>query len=142
MKKILTFVIIISLGVLALGLSKNDNQEKRIDEWAKQSALLFQDTAKFFSSLQPDTPIEIDEVDEQIQTLLPSQEIDLRYDPSLDSSINLSSEQPISVTPNALLPNLFNPKEKSGTSVKGQIFTDEEDKVIGAEVQLAIPTDM
>jgi len=141
-KKILTFVIIISLGVLALGLSKNDNQEKRIDEWAKQSALLFQDTAKFFSSLQPDTPIEIDEVDEQIQTLLPSQEIDLRYDPSLDSSINLSSEQPISVTPNALLPNLFNPKEKSGTSVKGQIFTDEEDKVIGAEVQLAIPTDM
>lgn len=142
MKKILTFVIIISLGVLALGLSKNDNQEKRIDEWAKQSALLFQDTAKFFSSLQPDTPIEIDEVDKQIQTLLPSQEIDLRYDPSLDSSINLSSEQPISVTPNALLPNLFNPKEKSGTSVKGQIFTDEEDKVIGAEVQLAIPTDM
>lgn len=135
-------MIIIGLGILALGLSKNDNQEQRIDEWAKQSALLFQDTAKFFSSLQPDTPIEIDEVDEQIQTLLPSQEIDLRYDPNLDSSINLSSEQSISVTPNALLPNLFNPKEKSGTSVKGQIFTDEEDKVIGAEVQLAIPTDM
>jgi hypothetical protein len=141
-KIFLTFIVVIGLVVVAVGLSKNDNQEQRIDDWAKQSALLFQDTATFLSSLKSDIPAEVDAIDEKIQTLLPNKSIDLRYEPDLNESINLANDQPINVGPNALLPNLFGAKQKSGTSLKGQIFTDEEDKIIGAEVQLAIPTDM
>ena len=141
-KVFFALLFVVGISVLAIGIANRDDQEQNIDDWAKQTAQLFKDTAKFLSSLPSDVPAGVDDIDEKLQTLLPSDDIDLRYEPDLNETINLADGQPISVSPDALLPNLFDPKQKSGTSVKGQIFTDEKDKIIGAEVQLAIPTDM
>ncbi len=41
-----------------------------------------------------------------------------------------------------LLPNLFNPQQNEGTSLSGKVHMDEDDNIIGAEVQVAIPTSL
>ncbi|MFY0700841.1 MAG: hypothetical protein JXR04_08460 [Bermanella sp.] len=142
MKVFLALVFVAGISFIILAIANRDDQEQNIDDWAKQSAQLFKDTAQFFSSLPSEVSKDVKEIDEKLESLLPSDDINLRYEPNLDETIDVAQGQPVSVAPDALLPNLFDPKEKSGTSVKGQIFTDEKDKIIGAEVQLAIPTDM
>ncbi|MGB3666150.1 MAG: hypothetical protein WA963_04265 [Bermanella sp.] len=142
MKVFLALVFVAGISFIILAIANRDDQEQNIDDWAKQSAQLFKDTAQFFSSLPSEVSKDVEEIDEKLESLLPSDDINLRYEPNLDETIDVAQGQPVSVAPDALLPNLFDPKEKSGTSVKGQIFTDEKDKIIGAEVQLAIPTDM
>ena len=141
-KVLLVFLVVVAL-ILTYLFSNESRREQHLDDWAKQSAELFQDTAAFFSSLKSDeSPID-DTWDEQLQSLLPSDTLDLKYAPDIDDNAGIVETQPQSIAPSALLPNLFDVKRPaSGTSVKGQIFTDEEDKIIGAEVQLAIPTDM
>tara|TARA_B100001063_G_scaffold246909_1_gene288466 strand:- start:1833 stop:2267 length:435 start_codon:yes stop_codon:yes gene_type:complete len=141
-KVFLALVFVAGISFIILAIANRDDQEQNIDDWAKQSAQLFKDTAQFFSSLPSEVSKDVEEIDEKLESLLPSDDINLRYEPNLDETIDVAQGQPVSVAPDALLPNLFDPKEKSGTSVKGQIFTDEKDKIIGAEVQLAIPTDM
>jgi hypothetical protein len=141
-KVFLALVFVAGISFIILAIANRDDQEQNIDDWAKQSVQLFKDTAQFFSSLPSEVSKDVEEIDEKLESLLPSDDINLRYEPNLDETIDLAQGQPVSVAPDALLPNLFDPKEKSGTSVKGQIFTDEKDKIIGAEVQLAIPTDM
>ncbi|WP_353351237.1 hypothetical protein [Oceaniserpentilla sp. 4NH20-0058] len=146
MKK-LSLLVLVVLITIAAGLSTHDESGQQIDEWAKQTAVLFKDSIHFFSSLKPspstdqDTLDEIQKIDEAIESLLPGQPIDLRYLPEPDSDIKIASDTP-NTTPNDLLPNLFIPNKTSGASVKGELFTDEEDKIIGGKVQLAIPTDM
>lgn len=142
MKVFLALVFVAGISFIILAIANRNDQEQNIDDWAKQSAQLFKDTAQFFSSLPSEVSQDVEEIDEKLESLLPSDDINLRYEPNLDETIDVAQGQPVSVAPDALLPNLFDPKEKSGTSVKGQIFTDEKDKIIGAEVQLAIPTDM
>lgn len=145
-KKLSLLVIVVALTIIA-GLSTHDESGQQIDEWAKQTAVLFQDSIHFFSSLKSSPPTdqdtldEIQKIDEAIESLLPGQSIDLHYRPELNSGINMASDTP-NISPNDLLPNLFIPNKKSGASVKGELFTDEEDKIIGGKVQLAIPTDM
>ena len=140
-------VILVSAGIITLTalfvLFSPTQHEDQLDDWAKQSVQLFQDTAQFFSSLKPEEVLSDDTLDEQLQSLLPSDTLDLKYEPDIDNNPEIVETQPPSIAPSALLPNLFDVKRPAnGTSVKGQIFTDEEDKIIGAEVQLAIPTDM
>ena len=142
MKVILVSVCIITLTALFVLFSPSQHEDQ-LDDWAKQSVQLFQDTANFFSSLKPDEVLSSDTLDEQLQSLLPSETLDLKYEPDINNNPDIVETQPQSIVPSALLPNLFDVKRPTtGTSVKGQIFTDEEDKIIGAEVQLAIPTDM
>jgi len=145
-KKLVLALCVIVLTVLA-GLSSHEEPGQQIDEWAKQTAILFQDSFQFFTSLKPDTPStqetldEIEEIDKAIESLLPNQRLNLNYDSHLEPSIDVASQHP-DISPEALLPNLFEPIEKKGASVKGEIMRDEEDKIIGGKVQLAIPTEM
>ncbi|MFY0641126.1 MAG: hypothetical protein JXR16_08780 [Bermanella sp.] len=142
MKVLLVSAVIITLTALFMLFSPS-HREDQLDDWAKQSVQLFQDTAHFFSSFKTDEILSDDTLDEQLQSLLPSETLDLKYAPDIDNNPDIVETQPKSIAPSALLPNLFDVKRTAnGTSVKGQIFTDEEDKIIGAEVQLAIPTDM
>lgn len=145
-KKISLLLIIVVVSIIA-GLSTHEEPSQQIDEWAKQTALIFQDSVDFFTSLKSSIPAdkatldEIKQIDEAMESLLPGQSVDLHFDPELNNQIDFASEQP-NISPDALLPNLFVPKEKSGTSVKGEIYTDDEDKIIGGKVQLAIPADI
>ena len=144
MKVFLVLFVFFAASVAVFGLYQDDSQEQHIDEWAKQSVQLFKESARFFSSIETDvdTPPKVDSLDEKLQTLLPSENVDLDYKPDFEETLALADSQTSEISSDALLPNLFAKQEKSGTSVKGQIFTDEEDNIIGAEVQLAIPTDM
>jgi hypothetical protein len=145
------FVLLIMSALAAVYLfSSNTDPEQHIDDWAKQSAALFQDTASVFSSFKSDTPSEPttddtseETFDEKLQNLLPSEELNLSYEPDFEGSTEIANGESGSILPSTLLPNLFDVKPGSNSaSVKGQIFRDEKDKIIGAEVQLAIPTDM
>jgi hypothetical protein len=141
--KVLFVSLLVAVFIATYLFSEKHKHEQHLDDWAKQSALLFQDTANFFSSLKSDEPLTPDTLDEELQDLLPSNQLNLRYEPDFESAIKIGNTEPDSILPSALLPNLFMPKQPStGTSVKGQLFTDEKDNIIGAEVQLAIPTDM
>jgi len=144
--KIFSAILISTIIVFVIGFSiSDDKNDEHIDDWAKQTLALFKDTAGFFSSLRPETPDAVDNtIDDELNALLPSESVDLRYEPNLEETVNLANGESVDVSPDALLPNLFETKPKSGnaTSVKGEIFTDEKDKVIGGKVQLAIPTDM
>ena len=148
MKKLSLALFVVVLTVLA-GLSSHDESGQQIDEWAKQTAALFQDSFAFFASLTPDSADsfeqdaidEIKQIDEAIESLLPNQGINLNYDAHLEPAIDIASQHP-NLSPEALLPNLFTLDAKKGASVKGEVLKDEEDKIIGGKVQLAIPTDM
>ena len=80
---------------------------------------------------------------------LEEESLDLKLEALLPSSQLVSSDQPdlspksdSEVPDTALLPDLFQKDEKAGTSFTGQVHTDENDNIIGAEVQVAIPTDI
>lgn len=140
--KIFSVLLLSFIALLIFGLSTKENHDQHIDDWAKQTVQLFEDTATFFASLKSDSADKLHEMDDELKQLLPSESVDLRYEPNLDETLEVSSNQPMDITPSALLPDLFNQKQETGTSVKGKIYTDEKDKIIGGQVQLAIPTDM
>lgn len=139
-----TFFITLSaiiVSIFAFQVFTSSQQSDDLDEWGQQTLALFKDTAQFFSSFgdksQPDNIL-----DDELKALLPSDTVELRFEPQLDETLEIANGQPADISPEALLPNLFEAQEKTGTSVKGELFTDKEDKIIGAKVQVAIPTDM
>lgn len=107
-----------------------------IEDWMSHTGTLFESALSVFSSESNEPPQAPDSVDERIESLLPNQVIDLslpREDDALSENQGRDPEQ-------ALLPNLFVKKDQPKTQFKGQVHMDENDKIIGAEVQVAIPT--
>ncbi|NVK38438.1 MAG: hypothetical protein HWE18_10965 [Gammaproteobacteria bacterium] len=141
MKTFFITLAIIIAGLASFQLYQSSNEDDALNEWGQQTLELFQGTAEFFSSLSSN-PKATDELDEELKALLPNEKVELRFEPQLEETLNVANGEPTDISPEALLPNLFQNKEKSGTSVKGEIFTDKEDKIIGGKVQVAIPTDM
>lgn len=134
---------------MVTGVSNHDDSRQQIDNWITHTALIFQDSADFFSSIKSsikesqhvDPQENIKRMDDAIQSLLPQQSIDLEYSAPLAPPIDIAADTP-NIAPHDLLPNLFTPRVKSGASFKGEVVKDVEDKIIGGKVQLAIPTDL
>lgn len=135
MKKFVSIVIIIIASLGSYWLYQTEDQRPCIEDWAAQTASFFSNAGDFLNNIKLPSPKEADPVDEALQALLPSSTIDLRYQAE-DSEI-----QSIADLETPLLPNLFEKKQDGpSTKVSGQVHTDDDDKIIGAELQVAIPT--
>lgn len=140
MKAIIAIFVVVAVSV-SVGIFVNVESNKKeicIEDWYAQTSQLFQSASGFFSS-NGTTSHEADTLDAKLQALLPTDNMDLSYHSNeVDSGIN-----PLATgTKQALLPNLFNPTKDTSTQIKGQVFTDEKDNIVGAELNLSIPADI
>ncbi len=139
---LLLLTLLLSAGSLTWYFQE-ESKRPCIEDWANQTQLLFTDASEYFHqfSLPKEQPSEADLLDKKLQELLPTDSMDLTYRPPTETApehttIALDSSQP------KLLPDLFNTSKEEGTSVSGKVHMDEDDNIIGAEVQVAIPTSM
>lgn len=138
LKAIVSIVVLIAISG-GLFYSQKDNQDQLyIEDWYKQTAQIFSSASHFFDGMGSPSG-DYKELDEQLQTLLPQDNIDLSYNedlPTLTISQTQTSEKP------ELLPDLFHKKNNPSTKINGQVFTDDNDNIVGAEVNLSIPADI
>ena len=137
----ITLFIITAISLTAWFFQSQPNQSQ-MQTWLNNTQGLLNGAKGLFSTIkQP-------EEDEKLKALLPTDQLDLSYRPdetSLGTSIapQQGSVPSISISDaRELLPDMFNPQAQPSTSVKGQVHTDEDDNIIGAEVHVAIPADM
>lgn len=136
MKIILSFIVIISIVCVALFTQKSEQEEFRFEDWYANTSSLFQSASSLFS-YSGTASQETHELDAKLQELLPSADMDLTYhnEPHEITVGSLMSEQ-------GLLPNLFNQPLDLKTQFKGQVHTDDKDKIVGAEFKVSIPADI
>lgn len=151
--KVLIALLIIGVGAGIALYQPNKNPNSDLDVWVSKTQSLFSETGQFFSRIslpsessssnteQADQdPLE-DDVDVRLQELLPPERLVLDVDVDSDNASNEQQTVFYKDSNSEPLPNLFIPRtQEQKTAIKGQIFTDENDEIIGAEVQLAIPT--
>jgi len=116
----------------------NEDDKPCIEDWFAQTQGLFQQAGSMFSFNRNDSIEQIDEesLDLKLDALLPDSPVDVEFQPILTND----SDKRIQDT--ALLPNMFDKKQGPSTEFKGQVHKDENDNIIGAEVEVAIPTDI
>ena len=135
----LTVLLVVTSGIV-FGL-QSDKEEVCIEDWYAQTSQLFQSASNFFSSStgSASSAKEIEELDAKLQELLPTENIDFSYrseeTPTLISSLATDSQP-------GLLPDLFDQKNQPKTKFKGQVHTDDQDNIVGAEVNVSIPADI
>ncbi len=139
---LLLLTLILSAGSLTWYL-QDEQARPCIEDWANHTQALFTDASQYFRQLSDHKKpvIEEDLLDKKLQELLPTENMDLSYRPQADDvqkPTTLALDKPQS----GLLPDMFNDQEEAGTSVSGKVHMDDDDKIIGAEVQVAIPTSM
>lgn len=129
---LITVVIAILVSGLFIAAPKQEHPPQ-IEEWFSQAKDVFSNAAEVFSFRQDETLPEADEdLNLKMEALLP--------EPALDLSYNPESNTPV-IQDVSLLPDLFKAgQKKPSAQFKGQVHTDENDNIIGAEVQVAIPT--
>ncbi len=113
-----------------------------IEDWYANTSSLFQSASSFFSSsdASEETKRDQQQLDAKLQALLPTTEIDLSFQSVQQETIS-GSKAANSNDP--LLPNLFIKDTPSlGTRFNGLVHTDKDDKVVGAEVNISIPTNI
>jgi hypothetical protein len=137
----LIFVSIISVGAF-FALQSDAKKQACIEDWYADTTSLFQSASTFFgpSAASNETKNEQQELDTKLQALLPTTEIDLSYQSAPQEtiiSLVLPSAQ------KSLLPNLFI-EDVPGPSTRfnGLVHTDKDDNVVGAEVNISIPTNI
>ena len=141
-KSIVISLFVISIISFAAWFYQSQPSQNQMQTWINSTQDLLQGAKGLFSN--PEQP----EEDEKLKALLPSEQLDLSYrpDPTLgdtDITAQHGSVPSISISDaRELLPDMFNAQAEPGTSVKGQVHTDENDNIIGAEVHVAIPADM
>jgi hypothetical protein len=141
-----TFISLIFVSILSVGaffaFQSDATKQACIEDCFADTANLFQIASSFFgpSVASNQTKSEQLELDAKLQALLPSIEIDLSYQSTpqetIISSISTSAQQP-------LLPNLFI-KQVPGPSTRfnGSVHSDKDNKVVGAEINISIPTNI
>ena len=143
---IISFILIIST-ISGIWYWQQQSSSQHMQTWLNHTQDLLNGASGLFSSFkQP-------QEDEKLKALLPSDELDLSYrpdgspdlaNPILTTALNRQGSVP-NVSQNdarELLPDMFSISTEPATSVKGQVHTDENDNIIGAEVHVAIPADM
>ncbi len=140
-------IIIISIFLILVGTGAHylQPEEKRphLTDWLNHTQSLISNAQQFIGTLSGDsakTKAEHDNLDHKLQALLPSEHMDLNYHAATDASpaVDTIEIKPLSTA----LPNLFTSETGPSTSVSGQVHMDEDDNIIGAEVKVAIPTNL
>ena len=128
---------------MALGLGgwiyQDTDARPCLEDWITQTQSLFNDASTSIKNLSnSNKPTQSqDSLDDKLQALLPSDSVDLSYQPFSEQ------EQTLAQGGNPdLLPNLFQSQQQKSTSLSGQVHMDENDNIIGAEVQVSIPTNL
>jgi len=128
---------------MALGLGgwfyQDTDARPCLEDWITQTQSLFNDASTSIKNLSNSnkTAQPQDNLDDKLQALLPSDSVDLSYQPFSEQEQNLAQGD----NPD-LLPNLFQSQQQKSTSLSGQVHMDENDNIIGAEVQVSIPTNL
>ena len=139
MKKIL----VLSILAMALGLGgwfyQDTDARPCLEDWIAQTQSLFNDATLSLKNLSNSNkpPISQDDLDDKLQALLPSDSVDLSYQAIGEQGQTLAQGDN-----SDLLPNLFQSQQQKSTSLSGQVHMDENDNIIGAEVQVSIPTNL
>lgn len=132
-------VITLTLGSFLLWQGKQEDRYC-IEQWLANTQDLFQNATAIFSSgasSDSDQPSETEALDEKLQALLPvesTEQIDWHYKESETDITQADSKE------GSLLPNLFDETKGAKTTVTGQLHLDEADNIVGAEVNVEIPT--
>ena len=110
-----------------------------IEDWIAQTQSFLSNAVSSIEKMPipSDEQLKIDQLDEKLQALLPNENMDLSY-----SNITQSEQTQVKSADDELLPNLFKNTTDKSTSLSGQVHMDEDDKIIGAEVQVSIPTNL
>ena len=139
MKTFISFIVVIAICGGAFLALHGEEKEVCIEDWYAQTSQLFQSASRFFDHVGSPSSEEIKEIDAKLQALLPPETIDLSYSSDqapITTALSLESQQ------QPLLPNLFHQDNAPGTKIKGQVHTDDQDNIVGAEVNVSIPTDI
>ncbi len=122
---------------------QEDLPEPCIEDWAKQTQSLFTDASSYFKRFSlpknQNTTDSEDLLDQKLQELLPTDSMDLKYRPSENV---ITTTAALDISQSGLLPDMFKKSQSDGTSLSGKVHMDEDDNIIGAEVEVAIPTSM
>lgn len=137
MKFFISIIVIASVTTFAYVSFQTEEKTFCIEDWYAQTSELFQGASAFFS-LPESSEQETLEQDIRLQALLPADKIDLHY----RSEESAPQIMPLQSSHSGLLPNLFNSKRDPGTQFKGQVHTDDNDNIVGAEVNVSIPADI
>lgn len=141
-KSIIISLFVITTISLAAWFYQSQPSQNQMQTWINSTQGLLQGAKGLFSNLKQS------EDDEKLKALLPNEQLDLNYRPDPIVSDNAITAQQGSVPSisisdaRELLPDMFNAQAEPSTSVKGQVHTDENDNIIGAEVHVAIPANM
>jgi len=142
--------VTLSVGGLLIWQSKQEDKYC-IEQWFNQTSELFEGAAELFTGLSrseqtaddesnPDPSSSSDSpfaADEKLEALLPV--ADSKH---IDWSVKSDN---VSIAPQgkdseAVLPNLFDKHSEGKTRFSGQLHLDESDNIVGAEVNVEIPT--
>lgn len=144
------FALACLVGIIGFIVFTPHKQDTTSDwsNWIDQTKTLFEDSGELFKGITQDKDDKSDtntvvapsndDLDEQLQALLPPEKLNLKVDPMTldDSSIPLET-----AAEDHQFSNLFEPRvKKPKPALKGKLHTDENNEIIGAEMQLAIPT--
>ena len=132
-------VITLTLGGLLIWQGEQEDKQC-IEQWLANTKDLFENATAVFSgsgSNLPEEQSETEVLDQKLQELLPVESTaEINWDVAeTDATVNAVREET-----NALLPNLFNEKNQTKTTVSGQLHLDDSDNIVGAEVNVEIPT--
>lgn len=134
------FAIIFGFAAVLLGSLLLWQDQKKdtycIEEWLANTQDLLKNAGELFSREQP-IQQENQGLDEELQALLPVEspkQIDWSYKEEVSSELTISAQD------QELLPNLFDTSQSKGAKLSGQLHMDESDNIVGAEVNVAIPT--
>jgi len=138
-KKVIVSSILIASVAVGGWLYQDSDKAPCIEDWIAQTQSFLNSAASSIDNMpiSSDQQLQTDQLDEKLQALLPSEDLDLSYIATTDSDQAL-----VSNTNDELLPNLFQNTTDKSTSLSGQVHMDNDDNIIGAEVQVSIPTNL
>ena len=138
-KKVILLSFLIASATAGGWFYQGNDDVPCIEDWFAQTQSFFNNAVSSIEKMP--TPnneqLKIDQLDEKLQALLPNENMDLSY-----SAAPISEQTIVNSADGELLPNLFKNTTDKSTSLSGQVHMDEDDKIIGAEVQVSIPTNL
>ena len=139
MKKVIFLSFLIASVALGGWLYQGDDKAPCIEDWIAQTQSFLNSAASSLDNMpiSGEQPLKTDELDEKLQALLPNKDMDLSY-----TAAQQGDQANIQRNSDELLPNLFQNSTDKSTSLSGQVHMDDDDNIIGAEVQVSIPTNL
>jgi hypothetical protein len=138
-KKVIFLSFLIASVALGGWLYQKNDKVPCIEDWIAQTQSFLNSAVSSLDNMPitGEQPLKTDDLDEKLQALLPNKDMDLSY-----TAASQGDQTTIQRNSDELLPNLFQNSTDKSTSLSGQVHMDDDDNIIGAEVQVSIPTNL